>query len=261
MCSRFLSFISVSGLDPASPYYTDRDPEVRLDPTDAKYVDVIHTNLPIIGTEQRVGHIDFFPNGGSVQPGCFTNKPLGEWLLIPPTTSVTFTQAMSENSYKSNQFTCMLMSDMRYSNLIESHHQFRFGLFPTFTPSPWNAFLWLETNLFPFADVIFTTSCHHLRAPEYYIATVQNQCSWKAYPCSSYLWFWSGLCNRCYGECPSMGYSADKTKHTGSYFLDTTSKKPFCGEHSVEAFAIFKSSLCNKFRPCSIAISVFLTLD
>ncbi|XP_067054927.1 pancreatic lipase-related protein 2-like [Acropora muricata] len=143
----------ITGLDPASPYYTDRDPEVRLDPTDAKYVDVIHTNLPIIGTEQRVGHIDFFPNGGSVQPGCFTNKPL---------------------------------------------------------------------------DVIFTTSCHHLRAPEYYIATVQNRCSWKAYPCSSYLWFWSGLCNRCYGECPSMGYSADKTKHTGSYFLDTTSKKPFC---------------------------------
>ena len=116
-----------------------------------------------------------------------------------------------------------------------------------------------ETSLFPFTDVIFTTSCHHLRAPEYYIATVQNQCSWKAYPCSSYLWFWSGLCNRCYGECPSMGYSADKTKHTGSYFLDTTSKKPFCGEHSVEAFAIFKGSLCNKFGPCSIAISVFLT--
>ena len=78
LCSRFLSFISVSGLDPASPYYTDRDPEVRLDPTDANYVDVIHTNLPIIGTEQRVGHIDFFPNGGSVQPGCFTNKPLGQ---------------------------------------------------------------------------------------------------------------------------------------------------------------------------------------
>ena len=72
------SFISVSGLDPAAPYYTDRDPEVRLDPTDAKYVDVIHTNLPVIGTEQRVGHIDFFPNGGSVQPGCFTNKPLGQ---------------------------------------------------------------------------------------------------------------------------------------------------------------------------------------
>ena len=77
-CSRFLSFISVSGLDPAAPYYTERDPQVRLDPTDAKYVDVIHTNLPIIGTEQRVGHIDFFPNGGSVQVGCFTNKPLGE---------------------------------------------------------------------------------------------------------------------------------------------------------------------------------------
>ena len=43
-----------------------------------------------------------------------------------------------------------------------------------------------------------------------------------------------------------MGYSADKTKHTGSYFLDTTSKKPFCGEHSAEVF--LKTRLSNKLE-------------
>ena len=53
------------------------DPDVRLDPTDAKHVDVVHTNEPFVGTPQTVGHIDFFPNGGSLQPGCLSN-PLGK---------------------------------------------------------------------------------------------------------------------------------------------------------------------------------------
>jgi pancreatic triacylglycerol lipase len=32
------------GLDPAGPYFEDTDPKVRLDPTDALFVDVIHTD-------------------------------------------------------------------------------------------------------------------------------------------------------------------------------------------------------------------------
>lgn len=32
-------------------------------------------------------------------------------------------------------------------------------------------------------------SFHHLRAPEYDIAKVQNQCSWKAFPRRSYVRF------------------------------------------------------------------------
>lgn len=46
------------------------DPAVRLDPTDAAYVDVIHTDAGTLGTTQRVGHIDFWPNGGVHQRGC-----------------------------------------------------------------------------------------------------------------------------------------------------------------------------------------------
>lgn len=34
----------ITGLDPAEPLFTDTEPIVRLDPTDAKYVDVIHTD-------------------------------------------------------------------------------------------------------------------------------------------------------------------------------------------------------------------------
>jgi hypothetical protein len=69
-------FIQYSvGLDPAEPHFSKTDPIVRLDPTDADFVDVIHTDAgPFLsgglGILQPVGHVDFYPNGGIEQPGC-----------------------------------------------------------------------------------------------------------------------------------------------------------------------------------------------
>ncbi|XP_046439287.1 pancreatic triacylglycerol lipase-like isoform X2 [Daphnia pulex] len=59
----------ITGLDPShtDEFYPLEDTDGRLDTTDAHFVDIIHTEgrftVPI-------GHIDFFPNGGLVQPGC-----------------------------------------------------------------------------------------------------------------------------------------------------------------------------------------------
>lgn len=63
------------GLDPADPYFQGTDVRVRLDPSDADFVDVIHTDGSSIlqlgfGTMQQMGHVDFYPNGGAHQPGC-----------------------------------------------------------------------------------------------------------------------------------------------------------------------------------------------
>ncbi|GBL97365.1 Pancreatic triacylglycerol lipase [Araneus ventricosus] len=65
----------ITGLDPAQPYFQYMPPSVRLDQTDADFVDVIHTDsgsykfLPL-GMSQSVGHVDFYPNNGLSQPGC-----------------------------------------------------------------------------------------------------------------------------------------------------------------------------------------------
>jgi len=65
----------ITALDPAGPYYEYHHPLVRLDPTDATFVDVIHTDSKSIlikgfGSEQAMGHADYYPNGGYHQPGC-----------------------------------------------------------------------------------------------------------------------------------------------------------------------------------------------
>lgn len=76
----------ISGLDPAGPLFVDDalDKEC-LKKEDASFVDVIHTNgamyRPYVvrgyfGNEHNMGHIDFYPNGGQSQPGCWW-VPLG----------------------------------------------------------------------------------------------------------------------------------------------------------------------------------------
>lgn len=58
------------GLDPALPLFSS-DPVGRLDPTDAAFVDIIHTCAGYLGYSQPCGHVDFYPNGGTYrQPGC-----------------------------------------------------------------------------------------------------------------------------------------------------------------------------------------------
>ncbi|XP_022198550.1 pancreatic triacylglycerol lipase-like [Nilaparvata lugens] len=71
------SVAHLTGLDPAQPGFEGTHPDVRIDPTDADFVDVIHTDarpfLPDLGLGliEPAGDVDFFVNGGVQQPGCF----------------------------------------------------------------------------------------------------------------------------------------------------------------------------------------------
>ncbi|XP_064477565.1 pancreatic triacylglycerol lipase-like [Ornithodoros turicata] len=70
----------ITGLDPAQPYFKKMPRSVRIDPTDADFVEIIHTDgsqfFPNIlkgnglGLYDPVGHLDFYPNGGVHMPGC-----------------------------------------------------------------------------------------------------------------------------------------------------------------------------------------------
>lgn len=59
------------GLDPAEVLFSSSGPDERLDHSQAKLVDVVHTSGGFLGFKERIGHRDFYPNGGAwPQPGC-----------------------------------------------------------------------------------------------------------------------------------------------------------------------------------------------
>nr|CAH7728370.1 unnamed protein product [Callosobruchus chinensis] len=60
----------IMGLDPAGPFFTVKNLDNRLDSTDAKFVQVVHTNDGFLGFSGQLGHADYYPNGGKTQPGC-----------------------------------------------------------------------------------------------------------------------------------------------------------------------------------------------
>ncbi|CAH0561779.1 unnamed protein product [Brassicogethes aeneus] len=62
---------TIIGLDPAYPLVIYDHLDARLDTTDGEFVQVIHTCAGFLGMKKVVGHVDYFPNGGSAQPGCF----------------------------------------------------------------------------------------------------------------------------------------------------------------------------------------------
>lgn len=101
----------ITGLDAARAFFQGMPPTVRLDKTDANFVDVIHSDTnPIlpIGFRDAIGHVDFYPNGASPQPGCFLRDRLFRGLedgLIDGHISTVFLQMIRYNTLCSHQLS------------------------------------------------------------------------------------------------------------------------------------------------------------
>ena len=78
-----LTVEKIIGLDPAGPIwdYNDdllqQDPNLRLNKDDALHVEVFHTDAKGLGSMYPLGDLDFYINGGNIQPMC---KQLGNLL-------------------------------------------------------------------------------------------------------------------------------------------------------------------------------------
>lgn len=57
-------------MDPAGPSFSMDNKDNRIDPSDAKFVEIIHTNVGTFGWNETLGHADYWPNSGNNQPGC-----------------------------------------------------------------------------------------------------------------------------------------------------------------------------------------------
>lgn len=60
----------ISALDPAGPQFEFNVHSERLNESDAEIVVVVHTDNGLFGMNKKIGKVDFYPNGGFVQPDC-----------------------------------------------------------------------------------------------------------------------------------------------------------------------------------------------
>jgi hypothetical protein len=68
---RYNIYFVFTALDPAGPIW--RTDNKRIVQSDGRYVEVIHTNTAVLGFTDPCGDADFYPNGGTGMPNCWTS--------------------------------------------------------------------------------------------------------------------------------------------------------------------------------------------
>ncbi|CAL1544811.1 unnamed protein product [Lymnaea stagnalis] len=122
----------ITGLDPAQPSYSGYDKAVRLDGSDARFVDIIHTDASPFNTVrgygmmEPVGHVDFYPNGGYDQPGCYKDNSMLDFVGDVLSNGITRAEVHLSCSHERSA-ELFIASILSTSN---SSHQCSFMAFP-----------------------------------------------------------------------------------------------------------------------------------
>ena len=223
---------------------------MRLDPSDASFVDVIHTNSPLVGTPTRCGHIDFWPNGGEFQRGCS---------LSGMQTYFRNTFILLKLYYTSNQSWASIVNSRQNvtiawnKNILLTEFEGRKVSYRTSFllrqmarahsdtyGRPWLP--WVQTLISTFfrltsdiLDGVNIVKCHHHRARHFYTDSIMSSTPFQSYPCSNWDQFTRGNCMSCGtgNECPEMGYNAirNKGKNNGDFYLYTNDDSPYAGKY------------------------------
>jgi len=187
-------FHRVTGLDPAGPWFENKPWEIGLNPSSAEHVDAIHTNgepgislVLNLGTMKPLGDVDFYPNGGGSQPGCYIDV----FGLMPDVyddniTSVTETEA---SNGKLDASETGMVAGIGLDGFVRTYPGGEEGVAP-------------HGGIMP--------HCSHMRVLDLYEESINNPSAFtSAHSCINNKDV-PGSCSECLVNCPVMGYHAEQ---------------------------------------------------
>jgi hypothetical protein len=218
-----LKFARISALDPAGPCFDAYAKSNRLDKEDADYVSVIHTS-GLLGFSSPLGHTDFYPDGGTRQPGCY---PVSK--ESPPTKGITIVS--------------LLLCDRNIDFGIE-------------TRSVMEISARNEMNTYALPNIF--SVCSHSRAYEYFMESInsnKSSCEFVSTRCSSWKNYRRSRCSTCQQN--RMGFHSQKvTNETVTYYLDVQKAAPHCVNKTFMSFNVSSSRYCSDAGPSKFNFSL-----
>ncbi|XP_028166304.1 phospholipase A1-like [Ostrinia furnacalis] len=120
----------VTGLDPAGPCFRSLPSKYRLDSSDAERVDIIHTNIDGFGIAERLGHVDFYANGGEFQPSDVPYVPC--LVICSHIRAILYWWQALEHPKKFIAIKCDSIQDARFSNCYNNTEVNYVGMYTDF---------------------------------------------------------------------------------------------------------------------------------